>query len=266
MQLFCFIWNEGAAMKLKSVDKAISILDCLSIQGPILGVGDISAITGYAKSTVSRLLSTLAQRGCVEKAQGFGKYRLGYRIHLWGNSIKNQMNLATISLPVMKRLRDECNEEVGIYVVEGLRRLCIQRVGSLHEIEKVSRVGAYYPLHAGAAGKLLLAFLPKDKQEAFFSSNSLEKLTDKTITDLDTLKKDLQLIRKRGYAVSRGERELGAFSVNAPVRDSRGSVIADLSVSGPLFRLTDNKLESYIHGVLSAAKEISERLGHVEDT
>jgi DNA-binding IclR family transcriptional regulator len=54
--------------------------------------------------------------------------------------------------------------------------------------------------------------------------------------------------------------------VNAPVRDSRGSVIADLSVSGPLFRLTDNKLERYIHGVLSAAKEISERLGHVEDT
>ena len=253
-------------MKLKSVDKAISILDCFSIEGQILGVGDISAITGFTKSTVSRLLSTFEQRGCVEKAQGFGKYRLGYRILLWGNSIKNQMNLATIPLPIMKRLRDECNEEVVIYVVEGLRRLCIQRVGSLHEIEKVSRVGAYYPLHAGAAGKLLLAFLPKDKQEAFFSSSSLEKLTDKTITDLDTLKKDLQLIRKRGYAVSSGERELGAFSVNAPVRDSKSSVIAGLSVSGPLFRLTDNKLEKYIHGVLSAAKEISERFGYVEDT
>jgi len=251
-------------MKLKSIDKAISVLDCFSIHGHILGVGDISAITGYTKSSVSRLLSTLAQRGCVERAQGFGKYRLGYRIHIWGNNIRNQMNLATISLPIMRRLRDECNEEVCIYVVEGLRRLCIQRVGSLHEIGKVSRVGAYYPLHAGAAGKLLFAFLPNDKQETIFSS-SLEKLTDKTITEIDTLKKDLQLIRKRGYAVSRGEREPEAFSVNAPLRDFKGSVVADLSVSGPLFRLTDKKLELYIHDVLSAAKEISERLGHVED-
>jgi len=107
-----------------------------------MGVGEISQITGYTKSTVSRLLSTFEKHGCVERAGGPGKYRLGYRVYLWGVISCRQNNLIAIAKPVMEQLRDKCGEEVALYVVEGQRRLCVERVASVHEIAKVAPVGS----------------------------------------------------------------------------------------------------------------------------
>lgn len=249
-------------MTLKSVDKAVSVLNCFSTEAPIRGVGDISQLTGYTKSTVSRLLSTLERHGCVERAGGPGKYRLGYRVYLWGLISGKQTNLATIAQPIMEQLRDKCGEEVALYVVEGERRVCVERVASVHEIAKVAPIGTYYPLHAGASGRVLLAYLPSERRQKFFRKHRLSKITSLTITDVKTLEKDLESIRKKGYAISRGEREPDAFSVTAPVSDASGSAVASLSISGPNFRLTDQKLKRYITWVLAASEEISKKLGY----
>ncbi len=249
-------------MTLKSVDKAVSVLNCFSPEAPIRGVGDISQLTGYTKSTVSRLLSTLERHGCVERAGGPGKYRLGYRVYLWGLISGKQTNLATIAKPIMEQLRDKCGEEVALYVVEGERRVCVERVASVHEIAKVAPIGTYYPLHAGASGRVLLAYLPSEKRQNFFRKNRLDKITSLTITDVKTLEKDLESIRKKGYAVSRGEREPDAFSVTAPVWDASGRTVASLSISGPNFRFTDKKLKKYITWVLAASEELSKKLGY----
>jgi IclR family KDG regulon transcriptional repressor len=250
-------------MTLKSVDKAVSVLNCFSTEAPIRGVGDISQLTGYTKSTVSRLLSTLERHGCVERAGGPGKYRLGYRVYLWGLISGRQNNITTIAEPVMEHLRDKCGEEVALYVVEGQRRVCVKRVASIHEIAKVAPVGTYYPLHAGASGRVLLAHLDKEVRQKILSNMRLHKFTSRTITDIRTLEKDLESIRKKGYAFSRGEREPDAFSVTAPVLDARDHTVASLSISGPNFRLTDKKLKKYITWVLAASKEISNKLGYI---
>lgn len=249
-------------MTLKSVDKAVSVLNCFSLEAPIRGVGDISQLTGYTKSTASRLLSTLERHGCVERAGGPGKYRLGYRVYLWGLISGKQTNLATIAQPIMEQLRDKCGEEVALYVVEGERRVCVERVASVHEIAKVAPIGTYYPLHAGAAGRVLLAYLPSEKRQKFFRKNRLDKITSLTITDVKTLEKDLESIRKKGYAISRGEREPDAFSVTAPVWDASCRAVASLSISGPNFRLTNKKLKKYITWVLAASEELSKKLGY----
>lgn len=247
---------------LKSVEKAIAILDCFSLEKQVLSVGEISQMTGYTKSNVSRLLATLEKRGCTEKAEGFGKYRLGYRIYLWGTIIRKQISIADIARPVMEKLRDECGEEVVLYVLEGDRRVAIEIVESIHQIAKVDLIGKSLPLYAGAAGKILLAFLPAEKRKEIFSRIHLEPLTPNTITDVDRLENDLQQIRKNGYAVSQGEREPDAFSVNAPVRNAGGRVIACLSISGPCFRLTEEKLTDYVFKVCAAAQLIAGKLGY----
>jgi len=249
-------------MTLKSVDKAVYVLNCFSLEAPIRGVGDISQLTGYTKSTASRLLSTLERHGCVERAGGPGKYRLGYRVYLWGLISGKQTNLATIAQPIMEQLRDKCGEEVALYVVEGERRVCVERVASVHGIAKVAPIGTYYPLHAGASGRVLLAYLPSEKRQKFFRKNRLDKITSLTITDVKTLEKDLESIRKKGYAISRGEREPDAFSVTAPVWDASGRAVASLSISGPNFRLTNKKLKKYITWVLAASEELSKKLGY----
>ncbi|UCD79039.1 MAG: IclR family transcriptional regulator [Desulfobacterales bacterium] len=246
----------------KSVDKAITVLNCFSLEHLILGVGEISGLTGYTKSTVSRLLTTLYRHGCVERAGGHGKYQLGYRISLWARMSDQQNNLVNIARPVMERLRDICGEEIALYVVEGDRRVCVARVQSVHEIAKVGPVGSYYPLHAGASGKVLLAYLPADKRNVIIHKGCLEKYTSFTITDTKKLEKDLQNIRRKGYSVSKGEREPDAFSVTAPVWDASGRVVASLSISGPNFRLTDKQLKQNIREISAASKEISKKLGY----
>ncbi len=253
-------------MPLKSIDKAVTILNCYSPDRQVLGVGEISQMTGYTKSTTSRILATLEKRGCVEKAEGFGKYRLGYRIYLWGNIVRKQISLAAVARPVMEKLRDACGEEVILYVVEGDRRVSLEIVESIHRIANIDPVGRHYPLHAGAAGKILLAYFPKEKRSEFYTRGPLEKFTKKTITDVELLEKELEIIRKQGYAVSRGEREPDAFSVNASVMDASRQVVAALSLSGPVFRLNEEKLKIYIQLVVAAAKEISEKLGYIRDT
>jgi DNA-binding IclR family transcriptional regulator len=249
-------------MTHKSVEKAISVLNCFSPEAQILGVGEISKLTGYTKSTVSRLLSTLESHGCVERIGGPGKYRIGYRVYLWGLGSDRQNNLIGIARPMMEVLRDKCGEEVALYVVEGDRRVCVERVASVHEIARVAPVGAYYPLHAGASGKVLLAYLPEGIRKKIFSKERLDKFTARTITNFKALEKDLESIRKRGYAISRGEREPDAFSVTAPVLDSGDHAVASLSISGPNFRLNDNKAKKYITWVLAASEEISNKLGY----
>ena len=246
----------------KSVGKAIAVLNCFSLERPILGVGEISRATGYTKSTVSRLLATLQRHGCVERAGGHGKYQLGYRINLWASMGARQNNLVNIARPVMEKLRDKCGEEIALYVIEGDRRVCVERAESLHEIAKVGPVGTYYPLHAGASGKVLLAYLPEDQRNAIVGKGRLEKYTSLTITDNKKLEKNLKVIRKKGYAISRGEREPDAFSVTAPIWDAGGRIVASISISGPNFRLTDGLLKNDIQEILDASKEISNKLGY----
>jgi len=246
----------------KSVDKAIAILNCFNLERPILGVGDISGLTGYTKSTVSRLLMTLQKHGCVESAGGHGTYHLGYRTHLWASMGTQQNNLVNLAGPAMEKLRAKCGEEIALYVIEGDRRICVGRVASFHEIAKVGPVGTYYPLHAGASGKVLLAYLPEDQRKDLIRKGRLEKYTSLTITDTKKLEKDLQGIRSAGFAVSRGEREPDAFSVTAPIWNAAGRVVASISISGPNFRLTDKQLKKNIQEILAASKEISYKLGY----
>ncbi len=104
-------------MKINSVDKAITVLNCFTAQMPVLGVGDISAETGYTLSTVSRLLSTMEKRGVVERVDASRKYQLGYRVYLWGVYSRNQYSLIKFAKPVMKKLNDACGEEVSLYVI-----------------------------------------------------------------------------------------------------------------------------------------------------
>jgi IclR family KDG regulon transcriptional repressor len=248
-------------MAIKSVVKTIQIINCFSPRKQVLGIGEISGMTGYSKSTVSRLLATLHEFGCVEKAEGYGKYRLGYRIYLWGIISQASHTLPAIAEPIMKNLREQCGEEVSLYGVEGDRRVCLTRVESLHEIARVGLIGELLPLHAGAAGRVLLAYLPEEMQHSVIYDQDLNRFTGLTITDPEKLLGSLKKIRKQGFAISHGEREPEAFSVVAPVRDANKTVVASLSISGPNFRLDRNKLKQNIKDVLAAADEISHKLG-----
>ncbi len=249
---------------IKSVDKAIQVLNCFTTGKPVLGIGEVSRMTGFTKSTVSRLLSTLNGRGCVESVEGHGRYRLGYRIYLWGLISQKQNGLNNIARPVMETLRDKVGEEICLYVVENSQRVCIERIESMHELARVAHVGSPLPLHAGASGRVLLAYLSNEQREQILSQAPLDKLTDQTLATVEELEQSLAEIRRIGFGISRGEREPNAYSVVAPVREGAGHVVASLTISGPVFRLSEEQLELNIQAVLEASAEISKKLGYVK--
>ena len=98
-------------MKINSVDKAITILNCFGTEKAVPGVGEIITETGPTPSTVSRLLSTMEKRGVFERADRSRKYQLGYRIYLWAIFSRNQNTLPKFARPVMEILRDECGRK-----------------------------------------------------------------------------------------------------------------------------------------------------------
>ncbi len=248
-------------MKINSVDKAVTILNCFSKKEPVLGAGVISKMTGYTPSTVSRLLSTLGARGVVEKTAGHGRYQLGYRIYFWGLLSQRQNNLAKLALPFMEALRDKCGEEVSLYIVVENHRTCLQRVPSKHGIAMNVSIGERLPLHAGASGQVLMAYMDEKTRQRIIENEKLERYTDKTLTDPTQLSAKLQKIREQGYAVSREEREPGAYSMVAPVRDVAGGVVASLCIAGPVYRLDDNAMQANIADVQTSATLISEKIG-----
>lgn len=249
-------------MTINSVDKAITILNCFTAKKSVLGVGEISAETGYTPSTVSRLLSTMERRGVVERARNSRKYQLGYRIHLWEAFGQSHNTLPKFAKPVMERLRDKCGEEVSLYVVSDSHRTCIERVPSRHAIAMSGFIGAKLPLHTGASGQVLLAYLPIDKRNEFFEKQSLERFTKHTIIDRDELEIRLKKIREQGYAVSKEEREPGAYSIVAPVWDTKDHIAASLSIAGPIYRLSDDQLKLNITEIISAADRISKKMAN----
>jgi DNA-binding IclR family transcriptional regulator len=250
-------------MKIHSVDKAITVLNCFSQSEPVLGVGVISKMTGFTPSTVSRLLSTLEARGVVEKADGYGRYQLGYRIYFWGLISQKQNNLAKLSLPIMETLRDKCGEEVSLYIKVDNYRTCLQRVPSKHGIAMTGSVGEHLPLHAGASGQVLLAYLDEKSQQEKIENDELERFTESTLTEPTRLLAKLRKIREQGFATSREEREPGAYSIVAPVRDASGVVIASLCITGPIYRLDDEAMQVNIADVMESAAIISEKIGFV---
>lgn len=249
---------------IKSVEKAIDILSCFTIEAQHLTVIEITRRTGLNQSTVSRILTTLAHKNCVERLNSSGKYCLGSKFYQWEGLLKQNENLSDVARPAMTRLRDTYGEEASLYVINDHYRTCIEVVASTYGVARVTPIGMILPLHCGAAGKVLLAHLSDAKRKKIILGTNLEKFTPATMTDPVEIEEALQKIREVGYAVSKGEREEGAFSLAAPVKDGKRQVIASLTISGPAFRLSEEKYEKMLEDLLAAAGEISTAIGSME--
>jgi DNA-binding IclR family transcriptional regulator len=134
---------------------------------------------------------------------------------------------------------------------------------SAQNVRIVARIGRRLPLYAGSAGKLLLAFLPDKRQEEILARTKFQPFTNKTITDIKILKNELKTIRKQGYAFSDGEWVEDAAGIAAPIFDMKSDIVGALTISGPSFRFTSEKITLHKNSILKAAEHISRDLGYI---
>jgi IclR family transcriptional regulator, acetate operon repressor len=253
---------SNASAGVQSVSRALSILEELADEGD-LGVTEVGRRLGVHKATASRLLSTLAEYGLVQRDATTDKYRLGIGLMHLAGSAQAGLDLVQQARPVLETLAERTRETVNLGVLDGDRVMHIDQIAGTRSIVSVSWVGRRTPPHATANGKVLLAALPVAELERRLAA-PLEARTANTIVDPARLREQLVGVRARGYAQTIEELEEGLNAVAAPVRRSDGEVMAAVSVAGPAFRLRPVELPRVARLTIDAADAISRRLGYVE--
>jgi IclR family transcriptional regulator, acetate operon repressor len=253
---------EDGPKTVQSFDRAVAILDAFTTERSALGVSEIARITGLKRSTVHRLLVTLRRSELVQQLPNSTDYALGPHVLRLAEVAFHQVNLEQTAKAIMPRLRDQCDETIGLHARLGpTTRTVLDQVESRQPLRRIyTEIGMPIPIYLGAPGKVLLAYSSSELREEVLSGK-LEPATPRTITDPHKLRIELARTRKRGYALSLGERVAGISTLAVPVANHTGAVIASLSVTGPSSRLSKKRLLELMPLAMEAAHEISVSLG-----
>lgn len=246
---------------VQSLERALSIVEELARAGNDVGVTELSRRLSLNKSTVHRLLSTLETRGYVEQNIDTGRYGLGLKVLELGSKAADRLTLRDVARPVLEQLSRELGEAVNLVVLRAGEAVYIDKVETETMIRMHFDLGKRAPLHCTAAGKVLLAYQGQALGRLLGRIN-LQRFTPHTITSVDELTDELGQVRQRGYALDDEEQELGVRCVAAPVWDQEGRVAAAVSVSGPILRITDERVPDIADALLEATGRISRRLGY----
>ncbi len=236
-----------------SVYRAAEILSMLSVGKK--RITDIGKELNLSKSTTHRLLKTLENCGFVFQDPVSHQYFLGHLIiKLSSNPLATHQNLIVCAYEEMKRLREISGETVTIHIRIGTQRICLEEMQANQNIRYGVGKGSVSPIYAGSAGKILLAELSETDRSHLIQNIHLTAVGPHTITDRNELLREIEKIRKQGYAISSGETLEGAISVSVPIRGYFCPVA--LSIFGPKFRL-----EPIIPGLKKKMEMSAKRIG-----
>ena len=245
---------------VRSVQRALRILDCFNHNNPYLGVSEIGTMISLHKSTVHALLITLEDEGFVAKDEEKNKYFLTYKLFQLGAIVSENISVKSIALPYMEELCRETDQSVALNVISNHQRLVLAVCDNKGPMKLTLRPGQVLSLHSSAAGKVLLSGLTESELAEVITIRGLEPMTPKTITDPEVLRRELETTRQRGYALCSGE-SYWAGSVSAPLRNYNGIIIASICVYGPIQDFEGEKLAFYIEKCQDCCIKISRLLG-----
>jgi DNA-binding IclR family transcriptional regulator len=248
---------------IQSIERAAAILRLLSGRTRRLGVVDLAGELGLPKGTVHGLLRTLQHVGFVEQDEETGKYQLGAALLHMGSSYLDGNELRTRALNWSDSLAARTNESVRIGTLHEGQVLIVHHVFRPDDSLQSLDVGALLPAHASALGKILLAHHAYAAAE--LARQGLESFTPATITDPEALERELERVRKRGWAADIGELVNGEVSCAAPILDRRGVTVGAMGVSGPPDRLLAARQPrgDLVAFVREAARAVSRELGAI---
>mgnify|MGYP001180855211 CR=1 FL=1 len=224
------------------------------------GVSAIARQLGLSKAVVHRILQTLVDRRLLVADPSTRGYQLGPATAALGARALRESRLRDAAMPVLRTLQQVTGETTTVSALVPGGRVYLDQVESDREVKMTVEVGRRFPLYVGSSSTCILAFLPRDQQEAVLTG-PLQSLTPRTVTDRDALESRLEEIRRVGYAHSDGERQVGAGAVAAPVFGFDGSPVGAISVCGPLARFDQESRDRIVPHLLDASREITRALG-----
>ncbi|MBI5441958.1 MAG: IclR family transcriptional regulator [Deltaproteobacteria bacterium] len=252
--------SEGPAYLVPALSKAFRVLELLKGEDRELTAAQIAKATGWHKSTVQKLLVTLGHYGAVDRDEGTRRYSLGIALADYGRIALRNLDVRRAARPLLKALVDAAGETAVLAVLHGSKVIFVDKAEPPIQIRVSPQIGWRIPATANALGKALIAWLPEPQIAEMIRKEGLSSRTPKTIVDPLAYRKDLAATRERGYSDEYEEFHEGINAVAAPVFNSRGEVIATLSVCGPTFRMTAERMQEFGRRCVEMASTLSHRL------
>lgn len=246
---------------IQSLARAFSILEEIARHREGIGLADLSKQVGLHNSTAFHLVKTLASLGYVRQSRDNKRYRVGRPLFALAASCLDEIEMVNVATPVLRDLADETGESAHFAVRMGDAVTVIARTSGPGAFQLTDRVGVVRPAHCTALGKMILASLPPDRLERFLARADLKPSTEKSITEVTALRREIEDVRRSGIAFDDGEFNLEVRCVAVAVTDFTGAVVGALGISGPVWRLTIQALQSRAKILQRAADRLSVELG-----
>lgn len=249
--------TDGSA----TVDKALDVLEAVGGSPGGLSQLELAARLALPKTTLYRLLGTLVDRGMLRRDPQRRVYCLGFRCFEYARKAYAMPDLAASASSELRMLRDLTGETTYLATLDGLEVLSLDRCDGAHGHRSAAVLGQRKPLHCTSQGKAILSAMAPARRDAIVRELVLGELTPHTITDRRRLQTELRLTAARGYAIDDEEIVLGVRCCGAPIVDASGEVRGAISVAGPAFRLTMERVQWLGPEVAEAARRIGAQLG-----
>ena len=246
---------------VNTLEKGLDVLFLLARKGTPLTVSEIANILNRPTSSLYRIVAVLRKYGLLEKIDGEGHHILGKRNFMLASGRDEQSILIRAAQPELRHLVDETEETALLAVLLGDQVICIDAIESSKPFRLATMKGHEMPLHRGATGKILLAFLPAHVRRRLLRKMKPERFTSSTISDQTKLEEELRKIKKRGYAFSLSEVYEGAMAIAVPIFADGKKLVGSLSLAGLEQRMKRKNKAQLIKMVVESAKRVSRSMG-----
>jgi len=250
---------------VQTIERVSLILEMVGQSSQGMSIRDLSAGLNLPKGTIHRLLSSLSYFGYIRQDPETKIYFLGLKLMDLSAQLSNQLDFRKVAEPILRDLAEKTKQTAHLVIFDRDEVVYVDKIETQQQaggLKMASRVGSRNPIHSSAVGKVLLSYFPEEAWEDFLQKKGLPRRTANTITDPDSFRDHLKIVRSQGYAMDDEENEQGIRCVGAPIFDGKGRPVAAISVSGSVFQVTKKAVHDVIKGeVMAAAAEISRRLG-----
>lgn len=249
-----------SGVQTPALDRALALLEFISAHSDGVTTGQIREALGFSANLVFRLTKALAVHGYIERDLAGTRFLLTQKLLTLVQPKHEERSLAQLSWETLCLLRDSTGESAHIGIRSGFDCVVLERVIGLSLFKYYVEAGARGPLHAGAPGKVMLAWLPEAELEQVLSQAELTRLTNATITSKTAFLTHLKEVRRKGYAMDFGETMEGLRCLGAPVFDANGRVCASVWITAPAPRLDTESEKRHAPLVIDAGRRISQLL------
>jgi len=246
---------------VQSIGRAFTILEEVARNREGIGLADLSKRVGLHNSTTFHLVKTMVSLGYLRQIKDGKRYRIGRPLFALAASALDEMEMVSMATPVLDDLARDTGESSHFAARMSDAVVVMARTPGPGAFQLADRVGVVRPAYCTALGKVILAALRPDQLDRYIERIELKSMTAKTITDPQRLRREIEEVRRAGIAFDDGEFDNEVRCAAMPVRDFSGQVVGAIGISGPVWRLSIQALQSHARILGEAARHLSEAFG-----